>query len=137
LSLRRLREGVRRDLTWLLNTTNLASTEDLGAFPLVAGSVLNFGIPDLAGATAASADLRSLERALRDAIAAFEPRILRHTIKVRAALDEAQMSHNALTFVIEGELWAQPLPLQLYLKTEIDLEGSTVRVTDYGSRGPG
>jgi type VI secretion system protein ImpF len=51
LSLQRLREGVRRDLTWLLNTPNLATVQDLENYPEVAGSTLNFGIPDLAGRT--------------------------------------------------------------------------------------
>ncbi len=38
------------------------------------------------------------------------------------------MSHNALTFEIEGELWAQPVPLRMmYLKTEIDLESGQVK----------
>jgi type VI secretion system protein ImpF len=137
LSLRRLREGVRRDLAWLLNTGHLASTEDLTPYPFVAHSVLNYGIPDLAGVTASGADAGTLERVVRQAIWDFEPRILRHSVKVRAMIDQEQMSHNALTFVIEGELWAQPVPLHLYLKTEIDLETSAVKVTEYGGQGPG
>jgi type VI secretion system protein ImpF len=32
------------------------------------------------------------------------------------------MSLNALMFEIEADLWAQPLPLHLYLQTEVDLE---------------
>jgi len=42
------------------------------------------------------------------------------------------MSRSALTFEIEGELWAQPLPLQLYLKTEIDLESGQVKIEEAG-----
>ena len=34
-----------------------------------------------------------------------------------------------MTFLIEGELWAQPVPLRLYLKTEIDLEIGDVKVS--------
>ncbi|MBI5017333.1 MAG: type VI secretion system baseplate subunit TssE [Deltaproteobacteria bacterium] len=136
LSLRRLREGVRRDLAWLLNTGHLASLEDLSGYPLVAHSVLNYGIPDLTGTSAQSADVGELERALRQAIWDFEPRILHNTVHVRAVAPDRGASHSALTFVIEGDLWAQPLPLHLYLKTEIDLETATVRVTDYGGQGP-
>jgi type VI secretion system protein ImpF len=54
LSLRRLREGVLRDLSWLLNSTNLASVQDLEAFPHVADSVVNFGTPALGGITASN-----------------------------------------------------------------------------------
>lgn len=130
-SVSRLRESVLRDLAWLLNTTNLAGAQDLSAYPEVAGSVLNFGIPDLSGKTVSGTDVASLERLLRQSIADFEPRILRHTLKVRLDVDERQMSHNAMTFLIEGDLWAQPMPLRLYLKTEIDLEIGDVKVSAY------
>lgn len=35
-----------------------------------------------------------------------------------------------MSFVIEAELWSQPLPLQLYLRTEIDFEDGNVRVAE-------
>ena len=128
-SLSRLRDAAMRDLAWLLNTTNLAAGQDLSAYPEVADSVVNYGIPDLSGMTVSGTDVAALERALRQAIADFEPRILRHTLSVRLDLNEGQMSHNAMTFLIEGELWAQPVPLRLYLKTEIDLDIGDVKVS--------
>src|SRR6478609_4678955 len=54
LSLDRLRAGVRRDLSWLFNTSHLASAQDLSAFPEAAASTINYGLPDLAGRTASS-----------------------------------------------------------------------------------
>jgi type VI secretion system protein ImpF len=128
-SLSRLRDAAMRDLAWLLNTTNLASGQDISAYPEVADSVVNYGIPDLSGMTVSGTDVAALERALRQAIADFEPRILRHTLSVRLEMNEGQMSHNAMTFLIEGELWAQPVPLRLYLKTEIDLDIGDVKVS--------
>jgi type VI secretion system protein ImpF len=130
LSPSRLRECVRRDLTWLLNTTNLATTENLDQHAEVARSVLNFGMPDLAGHTASSVDVRALERLLVGVIWDFEPRLLRSSVKVRLIVDELEMNHNAMCFVIEAELWAQPLPLRLFLRTEIDLENGGVNVTE-------
>jgi type VI secretion system protein ImpF len=130
-SLSRLRESVLRDLAWLLNTTNLASAQDLSAYPEVAASVVNFGIPDLSGKSLSGTDAAVLERALRQAVTDFEPRIMRHTLKVRLAVNESQMSHNAMTFLIEGDLWAQPVPLRIYLKTEIDLDMGDVKVSSY------
>ena len=38
--------------------------------------------------------------------------------------------HRALEFEIVGELLANPVPLQLYLKTEIDLENGNAQVVD-------
>ncbi len=130
-SLSRLRETVLRDLAWLLNTTNLASAQDLGAAPQVAASVLNYGVPELSGRTLTGTDAMEIERNLRQAVADFEPRIIRHTLKVRLEVNEGQMSHNAMTFLIEGDLWAQPVPLRLYLKTEIDLDLGDVKVSAY------
>jgi type VI secretion system protein ImpF len=44
-------------------------------------------------------------------------------------VNEDQMSHNAITFLIEGDLWAQPTPLRIYLKTQIDLDLGDVKIT--------
>ena len=135
LSTRKLRESVLRDLGWLLNTANLASVEDLDDYPLVARSVLNFGLPSLAGAVASGLDLVGFERALRQAILDFEPRILPNTLKVRTVESGDQMNRNAVAFDIEGQLWAQPMPLRLYLRTELDLESGSFAVADRAAAG--
>lgn len=135
LSLQRLREGILRDLTWLFNSGNLADVEDLEELPEVSHSVLNYGVPDLTGRTASGADLNQLERLVRQAVWDFEPRILKKTVKVRAVTAPEGASHNTLAFEIEGEMWAQPLPLHLYLRTEVDLEAGSVSVAE--TRGPG
>ncbi|HEY8927284.1 MAG TPA: type VI secretion system baseplate subunit TssE [Polyangia bacterium] len=128
----RLRECVRRDLTWLFNTTNLATLHNLDAYPEVARSVVNFGMPDLAGRTANSIDIRALEQILTAVIWDFEPRLIKSSVVVRIYADESKMNNNAMIFDIEAELWAQPLPLRLFLRTEIDLENGGVSVSDLG-----
>lgn len=135
LSPARLRDCVRRDLTWLFNTSNLATMVDLSAEPEVARSVLNYGMPDMAGHTVSTIDIKSMERLLTQVIWDFEPRLVKNTVRVRLVVDEDKMNHNAMSFNIEAELWAQPLPLRLFLRTEIDLENGGVAVTDVG--GPG
>lgn len=132
LSPARLRECVRRDLTWLFNTTNLATLENLEGFPEVQRSVVNFGMPDLAGRTANSVDIRVLEQILTAVIWDFEPRLLKSSVVVKVIADESKMNNNAMLFDIEAELWAQPLPLRLFLRTEIDLENGGVSVSDLG-----
>jgi type VI secretion system protein ImpF len=126
----RLRECVRRDLSWLLNTSNLASVQDLDEHPQVARSVLNYGMPDMAGHVASSVDVRSMERLLATVIWEFEPRLIRSSVKVKLVLDDKKMDPNAMWFDIEAELWAQPLPLRLFLRTEIDLENGGVKVAE-------
>jgi type VI secretion system protein ImpF len=135
LSPARLRECVRRDLTWLLNTTHLAALQDLTEQPEVQRSVLNYGMPDFAGRTASSVDVRAMERTISRVIAEFEPRLLKSSVKVRVIADPDKMSHNAMCFQIEAELWAQPLPLRLFLRTEIDLESGAATVIDTGQGG--
>jgi len=132
LSLTKLRECVQRDLEWLLNSVNLEAAADLTANPEVAKSVLNYGMPDLAGHSASNIDPSELERLVRDAIWNFEPRILKHTVQVRATPDQDSMSQNTLVFEIIGDLWAHPVPLQIFLRTEVDLESGSVRVTPSG-----
>lgn len=130
LSMQRLRAGVLRDLGWLLNTGRLETLQDLEAYPHVRESVLNYGMPELSGLSLAGADEGRLEKAVREAIRRFEPRINSRTLKVSVQVERDRMSRNAVTFEIEGELWAQPTPLALFLKTEVDLETGGVSVTE-------
>ena len=108
---------------------------DLEEYPLIAGSVLNYGIPELSGNTASSIDLGAFESLLRQAIWDFEPRILRNSVKVRLDFDEGQMNHNALVFSIEGELWAESIPVHIYLRAELDLETGGVEFISDAGRG--
>jgi type VI secretion system protein ImpF len=133
LSPSRLRESVRRDLAWLFNTTHFESTQSLDDYPAVARSVINFGMPDMAGRTVSGVASTLLEQAIRRAILDFEPRLVATTLRVRLAVNDKQMSHNAMAFDIEAELWAQPLPLRLFLRTAVDLEDGTIEVRDAGS----
>lgn len=129
----RLRECVIRDLSWLLNCTHAEADRPLDDYPHVARSVFNYGIPDLAGAMLADVDLDHLERRIREAVLAFEPRLTAQTLRVTVRADGRRMDRRSLVFDIESEMWAQPLPLKLYLKTEVDLETGRLEVMDaYG-----
>jgi len=130
LNLSQLRASVLRDIRWLLNTVNLEATQDLSAYPQVASSTVNFGIPDLSGTSASSTKEVVLERAIRRAILNFEPRILASSLNVVVRVSPEKMDRQALVFIIEGQLWARPQPQNLYLKTELDLETGTVTVDE-------
>lgn len=126
----KLRQSVMRDLNWLFNSSNFVTVQNLDDCPEVARSVLNYGMPDFTGHTLSSIDASEIEQLLKQAIIEFEPRIIRRTIKVRLNVDTEQMSHNAMTFDIEGELWADPVPLHIYMKTKLDLEVGDIKVYD-------
>lgn len=130
LSITQLRAGVIRDLDWLLNTGHLEAVQSLEDYPEVRRSTLNYGLPELTGLSAASLDPEKVQQAIRQAIVDYEPRILADTVKVRARVETGEMSHNTVTFEIEGDLWAYPIPVHLYLKTEFDLEDGSVSVLE-------
>jgi len=130
LSPQRLRESVRRDLTWLFNAVNLASVEDLSGYPEAERSTLNFGLPDLSGKTAAGVHAPTLEKLIRKAIWDYEPRLVKNSVRVKLVQDRKDFGPNALCVLIEAELWAQPLPLRLFLRTDLDLETGEARVAD-------
>lgn len=131
MSKSRLRQAVLRDLAWLFNTTRLESGTDLSRAPYARQSVINYGLPALSGRAASSLDVTDLERAIRRAIVDFEPRILPGTLRVRALLQASPLDHhNVIGVEIQGQLWAQPVPLELLVRTEIDLETGTVEIAD-------
>ncbi len=129
LSFTKLKQSVMRDLQWLLNAGCLETTQDLSDYPQVKKSVLNYGLPDLSGTTASNVDSTILERMLRQTIVNFEPRILADSLKVRVSNRD---KHNNIIFEIEGELWSQPTPERLYLKTILDVELGSVEVKGEG-----
>ena len=127
----RMRAAVLRDLAWLFNATRQSSDVDWAPFPHAERSVINFGLPALSGKTASSMDIRELEQMVRQAIIDHEPRITPETLQVEATSAAPLLEqHNLLSFRITGQLWSQPLPIEMMLQTDIDLESGHVRLQD-------
>ena len=122
VSLQRFREAVLRDVRWLLNANPVLTPEEAAEFPEVAKSTLNYGVRDLTGQTTHDFNPTELERQLREAIILFEPRIDPRTVEVGAVADGVTVRVGRLGFEIRGELWAKPMPEQLFLRTQLDLE---------------
>ena len=62
------------------------------------------------------------ETQVKQAVLCFEPRITRNQLSIRIVTPEDSGNIRAISFEIDGELWAQPLPDHLFVKTEVDLE---------------
>jgi len=127
-----LRQCVLRDLAWLLNTSNTEADLDLDNHPEVARSVVNFGMRSLSGMRLSEIELPELEKNVRRAILDFEPRILPATLEVKAlSTEDLTHHHNMMAFEIRCQMWAQPYPLSMLLRTNLDLESGEMVVHDH------
>jgi type VI secretion system protein ImpF len=105
--LRDLKQAVRRDLENLLNTRQrcLSPPEHLKELKV---SLLNYGIPDLTGASMSSAKERDdLCRAIQAIITRSEPRF--KSVRVKP-LDNAEPLDRTLRFRIDALLLVDPAP---------------------------
>jgi type VI secretion system protein ImpF len=126
----RYKRGVLRDLEWLFNASAHLPEEGrrqfkLSDYPEAHRSVINFGTRQLCGMLAPHMD--ELERELLDAVRLFEPRIINHTLNVKATVER-----HLVTIEMFGELWANPVPEKLFIKTSIDLETGQCSLGDGG-----
>ncbi len=120
ISAQRYRRGVLRDLEWLFNASAHLPEEGSERFRLrdfaeAFQSVINYGTRQICGLMAPN--MEELEGQMVAAIQLFEPRIIPHSFSIRAT-----MERNTVSFEIQGELWANPVPEKLFIKTKIDLE---------------
>ena len=123
VSMSQYRRAVLRDLNWLLNASAHPPHDEIHECEAAAASVLNFGIRDFCGLSSAGLSPQQLERELIAAVKRFEPRVLADSISIKViSSGKATAEHNVVAFEIKGDLWAQPTPDPLYLRTEIDLE---------------
>lgn len=130
MSKAQLRQAVLRDLRALFNAVQPLGVE-ADHSPLLGDSVLNFGLPPLSGKLASMLDVSVLEAMIRQAIVRFEPRLLPETLEVRALEATSVLdTHNIIEFEIRGHLWSQPVPLEILLRTQLDLEAGQVEVRD-------
>jgi type VI secretion system protein ImpF len=132
LTRQRLRQAVLRDLTWLLNSMSMLDADDDDpSLEHVRRSTVNFGFPPLSGAMTSSLEPYEIEQRVRQSILDFEPRILPESLQVRAIPPKDRLEQRQLIELeISGELWAQPYPLELLLRTEVHLDSGQVEVCE-------
>lgn len=105
-TLPRIKDGLRRDLEWLLNTRRPLVPLPKGSAHLE-GSVLTFGLPDFTNVSLDNGDdRRRLVRAVEEVVRRFEPRLT----NVVVTLLEGTGPDRALRFRIDGMLRVEPNP---------------------------
>ena len=122
-----LRATVRRELTWLLNTTNLGAAQDLSPYPEVQNSVLNYGLPDLTGRASTVKAIRDRSEQIRKAILVYEPRMDPKKVEVEARSTIER--DNAVTFLIRGDVTSavKAMPVQFIADVEVETGEAVVR----------
>lgn len=128
ISVKRFREGVKRDIEWLLNSKSRFYDLD-DNLSYVRNSVLDYGIRDFTGLSSENLSLLTLEKVIRSSLINYEPRLIADELKVKAVSSNSELSKiNALSFEIYGKIWAEPLPQDFVLRTEIALDTGMVSV---------
>ena len=123
-----LRATVRRELTWLLNTTNLDAAQDLSAYPQVQTSVLNYGLPDLTGRASTGLAIAERTEDIREAIITFEPRMDAEKVEVEARSTIER--DNAVTFMIRGDVTSAVKAMPVQFIADVEVETGEAVVSD-------
>lgn len=122
-----LKEIIRRDLSFLLNTVSHEDDIDASRHPQVAASVLNYGLPPLAGSFMYEHKWDDIRKAILRTIIRFEPRLKSSTLQIIPLQDELrQNGHNTLQFEIRGEILTQPYPTAFRVRSALDMEQSRI-----------
>jgi type VI secretion system protein ImpF len=92
---------------------------------------MNFGVPAMTGTTWSTLDFPLLEQQIRRAIIRFEPRIDEKTLEVKIANDlSTGLRPTNLRLVMRGQMWNQPVPLELLLSADVDVDTGQASVRD-------
>ena len=124
-SLRMLRESLKRDMEWLLNTRQ-SPIDHIEKFPLVDRSVLHYGVLATSSLSMASSiDNRKLQKAVHDCITAYEPRL----IDVKVTIEGRNSTRQQLSFHVEAQIDLDPAPEEISFDTVLDLTSGEYRVS--------
>jgi type VI secretion system protein ImpF len=123
--------SVRRDVEDLLNTRQ-NQDKTIDEFPLLAGSVYRFGMPEMVSMRASSPeDRQKIGRVLEKIIAQYEPRL--SNIKAVLVGDTKDTKHGTVNFRIEGRLRLDPAP-EVVFETLLEFATGQSRIEETSLR---
>lgn len=124
--LRELKQAVRRDLEWLLNTRH-SPDEISETLEEVNKSVAKFGLPDFTGSSSQSDDdRRSLIRNVENALKIFEPRF----INLKVTMEEINKVERGVKFRIQATLRVEPTPEPVVFDTILQVGSGDFEVKE-------
>lgn len=123
-SLKELKDSVRRDLEWLLNTRR-PPIEPRPSAKELWHSVYTYGLPDSTGLALRSVEDRArLARAVEFAISTFEPRL----VNVSVTIPPAPAASMKVHFQIEALLRTEPAPERVFFDSTLELSSGEYEV---------
>ena len=129
-SLKELKDSVRRDLEWLLNSRR-PLVEPVATAKELWRSVYCYGLPDTTGMSMSSTDDRNrMARLVSLAISTYEPRLMNVTVN----LEPAAPSSRVLHFQIEALLRMEPSPARVFFDTTLELSSGEYEVAGDSAR---
>jgi type VI secretion system protein ImpF len=125
-SLRELKQSVRRDLEWLLNTRRTPIEVD-ASLEETTRSLVMYGLPDFTGVSAKSpSEQKRLLKEIETALKQFEPRL----IDLRVSLEPPTAVERLLKFRIEARLKVEPAPEPVAFDTILQLGSGEYKVNE-------
>jgi type VI secretion system protein ImpF len=123
-SLRQLKQAVRRDLEFLLNTRQVAGGVPSGLKELNR-SLAAYGLPDFSAANVSNPeDQMRMQRALEETIEIFEPRLR----AVKVTLEQPRHAERTLRFRVDARLQVEPTPEPVTFDTVLQLHSGEYKV---------
>lgn len=122
-----LRREVVRDLSNLMNTTNLGAAVDLDAAPEVRTSILNYGFPDLAHRTIDEHSITDIGSEIATALSEFEPRLVRDSIRAQRD-NRVDVTELRIRFVVSADLRCQPVNVPVEFVAELEMDSGKIKI---------
>lgn len=127
IDIKGMRGLVQKDIADLINHTNIEDTLDEYRYKNVIESVLNYGVPALIGTQENHQNWSVIEKAIRNTILRFEPRILPETLLVRSLQEKDTVArHAVILFEVRGLIYWKPHPVDLCMSGRYDFESEKV-----------
>lgn len=124
-SIRFLRDSIKRNLEWLLNTRRppIPAIEE---YPLARHSVIYYGLLDLGSLSVASSkDHQQLVNTIAEIVEHGEPRLK----EVSVGLEEGELAKRKLRFHIQAQMQLRPMPEEIAFDTVLDLATGEYKVS--------
>ncbi len=121
-----LKQSVRRDIEWLLNSRR--PLLDLSDLPEARTSILAYGLPDLTLFSGNPSDCQRICTLIEEALRTFEPRLQPRSIKVEHVTAPGD-THVRLHFNIHALLHVDPVREPISFDTSVETASGAVEVT--------